>query len=46
MMRNRRRRREDFRNARPLLLRGEDPQFHSYLRRVAQEERGILIQPS
>jgi hypothetical protein len=32
--------REDFRNALPLLLRGEDPQFQSYLRRIADEERG------
>ena len=32
-------RREDFHNALPLLLRGEDPQFQSYLRRIAQEER-------
>ena len=39
-------RREDFHNALPLLLRGEDPQFHSYLRRIAQEERGNLIQLS
>jgi hypothetical protein len=39
-------RREDFHNALPLLLRGEDPQFQSYLRRIAQEERGNLIQPS
>jgi len=39
-------RREDFHNALPLLLRGEDPQFQSYLRRVVQEERGNLIQLS
>jgi hypothetical protein len=39
-------RREDFHNALPLLLRGEDPQFQSYLRRIAQEKRGNLIQPS
>ena len=39
-------RREDFHNALPLLLRGEDPQFQSYLRRIAQEERGNLIQLS
>jgi hypothetical protein len=37
-------RREDFHNALPLLLRGEDPQFQSYLRRIAQEERGALVQ--
>jgi hypothetical protein len=39
-------RRQDFHNALPLLLRGEDPQFQSYLRRIAEEERGALIQPS
>ena len=32
-------RREDFRHALPLLLRGEDPGFQSYIRRVADEER-------
>ena len=37
-------RREDFRNALPLLLRGEDPQFQSYIRRVADEERGVVMQ--
>ena len=37
-------RREDFHNALPLLLRGEDPEFQSYLRRIAEEERGVLIQ--
>ena len=36
-------RREDFHNALPLLLRGEDPEFQSYLRRIAEEERGTLI---
>ncbi len=36
-------RREDFRNALPLLLRGEDPEFQAYLRRIAQEEGGALI---
>ena len=36
--------REDFYNALPLLLRGEDPEFQSYLRRIAQEERGAIIQ--
>ena len=36
-------RREDFRNTLPLLLRGEDPEFQSYLRRIAEEERGALI---
>jgi hypothetical protein len=39
-------RREDFHNALPQLLRGEDPEFQSYLRRIAQEERGALNQPS
>ncbi len=33
-------RRDDFFNALPLLLRGEDPEFQSYIKRVAQEERG------
>ncbi|MEN9418271.1 MAG: hypothetical protein RI988_1891 [Pseudomonadota bacterium] len=33
-------RREDFHNALPLLLRGEDPEFQAYMRRVAEEERG------
>jgi hypothetical protein len=37
-------RREDFHNALPLLLRGEDPQFQSYLRRISEEERGALVQ--
>jgi hypothetical protein len=32
--------RDDFHNALPLLLRGEDPQFQSYLRRIDEEERG------
>ena len=36
-------RREDFHNTLPLLLRGEDPEFQSYLRRIAQEERGAPI---
>jgi hypothetical protein len=36
-------RREDFRNALPLLLRGEDPEFQSYVRRLAEEERGVLV---
>ena len=31
-------RREDFHNALPLLLRGEDPEFQRYLRRIADEE--------
>jgi len=33
-------RREDFRNLLPQLLRGEDPEFSNYLRRIADEERG------
>jgi hypothetical protein len=36
-------RREDFHNALPLLLRGEDPAFQEYIRRVAREERGPVI---
>jgi hypothetical protein len=36
--------REDFYSTLPLLLRGEDPEFQSYLRRIAKEERGTLIQ--
>jgi hypothetical protein len=37
-------RRDDFYSALPLLLRGEDPDFQIYIRRVAGEERGNLIQ--
>ena len=37
-------RRENFHSALPLLLRGEDPEFQNYLRRIAEEERGALIQ--
>jgi hypothetical protein len=33
-------RREDFYNALPLMLSGEDPDFQAYIRRVAQEVRG------
>ena len=36
-------RRDDFFNALPLLLRGEDPEFQSYIKRVAQEERGTSL---
>ena len=36
-------RRENFHSALPLLLRGEDPEFQTYLRRIAEEERGALI---
>lgn len=39
-------RRDDFFNALPLLLRGEDADFQTYIRRVAQEERGTVIQLS
>jgi hypothetical protein len=35
--------REDFFNALPLLLRGEDPDFQLYLRKLAEEERGSLV---
>jgi hypothetical protein len=37
-------RREDFHNALAQLLRGEDPEFQNYLRRIAEEERGQLNQ--
>ena len=37
-------RRDDFYNAMPLLLRGEDPDFQAYIRRVATQERESLIQ--
>ena len=36
-------RREDFANALTMLLRGEDPEFQRYLKRVAEEERGAPI---
>ncbi len=36
-------RRENFHDALPLLLRGEDPEFQEYIRRIAAEERGALI---
>jgi len=36
-------RREDFHNSLPLLLRGEDPEFQEYIRRIAAEERGAII---
>jgi hypothetical protein len=39
-------RREDFRDALPMLLRGEDPEFQSYLRRIAEEERGAPARTS
>ncbi|HSW18818.1 MAG TPA: hypothetical protein VLJ86_16475 [Ramlibacter sp.] len=39
-------RREDFRNALPQLLRGEDPQFQAYLRHIAEDEGGPLSAPA
>lgn len=36
-------RRDVFRDALPQLLRGEDPEFQQYLRRVAEEERSAFI---
>ena len=39
-------RREDFHNALPLLLRGEDAEFQDYIRRIAEEERGTLVIPT
>lgn len=36
-------RRDDFFNALSLLLRGEDPEFQAYIKRVAQEERGVAL---
>lgn len=36
-------RREDFRNALPLLLRGEDPEFQRYIQRVAAEESDTRV---
>jgi hypothetical protein len=35
-------RREDFHQALPLLLHGEDPEFREYIRRIAEEERGPI----
>jgi len=35
--------RDDFRNALPQLLRGEDLQFQHHLRRIANHERGGLV---
>jgi hypothetical protein len=32
-------RRDDFFNALPAMLRGEDPAFQSHIRKIAQEER-------
>jgi hypothetical protein len=37
-------RRDDFFNALPSMLRGEDPEFQSYIRKIAQQERpGSII---
>ena len=36
--------REDFRAALPVLLRGEDPEFQRYLRRIADEQRGTFVE--
>ena len=36
-------RRDDFHNALPLLLRGEDHGFKAYIKRVAHEERGTPL---
>jgi len=36
-------RRDDFHNALPLLLRGEDAEFQAYIRRVATDERGASL---
>ena len=36
-------RRDDFANALPQLLRGEDPEFRAYLQRVVAEERGTPV---
>jgi hypothetical protein len=38
-------RRENFLEALPTLLRGEDPEFQSYLQRIADEERGAVATP-
>jgi len=37
--------RDDFLAALPRLLRGEDPAFQDYIRRIASEERGADCQP-
>ena len=36
-------RRDDFFNALPQLLRGEDPAFQTYIKRIAQEERTVHV---
>jgi hypothetical protein len=38
--------REDFYSQLPLLLRGEDPEFQTYIRRIVLEERGTDLQIS
>ena len=38
--------RDDFYAALPQLLRGEDPEFQDYIRRIAQEERGGILPSS
>ncbi|TAG77509.1 MAG: hypothetical protein EAZ21_14695 [Betaproteobacteria bacterium] len=35
-------RHDDFYHALPLLLRGEDPEFSSYIRKISDEERALL----
>ena len=37
-------RRDNFHASLPLLLRGEDPEFQAYIRRISEEERGPIIQ--
>jgi hypothetical protein len=39
-------RREDFFNALPHLLRGEDPAFQTYIKRIALEERTVQVSVS
>lgn len=39
-------RRDNFHASLPLLLRGEDPEFQAYIRRISEEERGPIIQIS
>ena len=38
-------RRQDFHNALPQLLSGEDPQFQEYMRHIASQERGSIEHP-
>jgi hypothetical protein len=37
--------RDDFHNALPQLLSGEDPAFQAYIERVAREARGVQSSP-